>query len=202
MKPSTPEAELRAIYTDCYRDDSYRMGGFRLRHMLASVKTHVDSLGTNRLLTMLDVGCGRGELLESVKKEVPTIHKFRGREIVPDLCYEPTVTLIDSIASMPTDEQFDIVTCADVLEHIPPQDTQEALRRLWECVSSGSGVLILNVAWFPHLWRMSDGTVKELHINCRSYDEWYGLVLQLPCIRSTFRTDFGNRTAQIAVRKA
>lgn len=194
-------AQLRAIYSDCYKDSSYKMGGQRLQHMLQAVKDFVALRGVRvDGYSILDVGCGRGELLEAVFDQVPSMVKFRGREIVPDLTCPPGIELIESVASMRTDEQFDVVTCADVLEHIVPTDTEEALRRLWACVKP-NGTLILNVAWFSHIWRMSDGTAKELHINCRDLTEWMGLVGVLPGIHSWANTSFGNRTGQIVVRK-
>jgi SAM-dependent methyltransferase len=68
--------------------------------------------------SILDVGCGKGYLLERIKKEYPAIG-LAGTDVVG----QPTVSDIDfcpgNITALPfADEAFDTVICTHTIEHI------------------------------------------------------------------------------------
>lgn len=210
--------ELRDTYSQCYANDGYRMGHPRKQKMLAAVQDAINDFRRSpehmvRGLTMADVGCGRGELLQEAR-ELDHFRYTVGFEIVPELCgsfgswkdnvwngYE--VARIESIGKFPRQQnkrtafgEFDIVTCSDVLEHILPEETESALQALWDMTS---GTLILHVAWFSHRWCMPDGTSKELHINLRNAAEWSALVEKITGKRPAVDAD--STTALLVVSR-
>ena len=121
--PAAPEisSEIEK-YSRCYQDSSYRMGKRRLQRM----KKDLDSVETTFSdFSLLDVGAGRGETVEYAKKLgfIAT-----GIEIVPELCGGDI--LEGDIYSLEPDFAF-IVTCYDMIEHLPPENLDKALDSLF-----------------------------------------------------------------------
>ena len=153
----TPE-ESRELYTECYRDKNYRMGAPRFDRMMEEINRvgRYYSFGS-----VIDVGCGRGELILALKDRYPMVG---GCDIVPGLCND-MVHLIEDIANLPYgDKSFDLVICSDVLEHINPEDSIVAMRELHRISRM---CVICHVAWYMSQWRTPDGRHPELHINRR-----------------------------------
>lgn len=165
----------QTIYSECYKDPKYAMGEQRFERVTNAVNDAVlrmHAVGEHEP-SLLDVGCGRGEILRWAH-ESNDFYTVTGEEIVPDLCgvfagYD--VYQRETISK--SDLGADIVVCSDVLEHIQPMETEAALRRLWE---STFYTLIIHVAWFPTERVMEDGTVEQLHINCRNALDWVSLL--------------------------
>lgn len=68
----------------------------------------------------LDVGCGRGD---SLAVAMSLGYFTQGVEVVDYLCVPPTIILVEGAHDMPfEDNKFDVVTCMDVMEHIPEED--------------------------------------------------------------------------------
>jgi hypothetical protein len=116
--------------------------------------------------TLLDVGCGLAEIVDHFKSKLTT----SGADVIDLLCKRDDVTKITGITSLNNwgDNSVDIVVCSDVLEHIEPEETLEALRELWRITKQ---TLVIHVAWHPSIW---NGI--ELHINCKPGLEWRRLV--------------------------
>lgn len=165
----------RQVYSACYSDASYRMGSARKIRMLTAVETCIRNgiAYGGEPYRLLDVGCGRGELLKLMAESGDTRFGWlHGLEIVPELTGQfpgYSVSLIPSIAACEVDGVYDIVLCSDVLEHVDPSETLRSLRKL---VSMCRGALILHVAWFSHVWAMPDGEQVELHINRMTLSRW------------------------------
>jgi ubiquinone/menaquinone biosynthesis C-methylase UbiE len=112
--------EEAAKYTEAYKDPSYRMSDYRLDRI-------TDILASRTGSDLLDVGTGRGETLKAA-------------ENLGYLCMgtETVRYLVDGIrvvyGLLPNldfpDEQFEIVTSFEVLEHLLPVDVIPALREL------------------------------------------------------------------------
>lgn len=142
-------------YRDAYKDPNYRMGT-RRREVL------VDLLRTTGGNTLLDVGCGRGELL--MEAELLGF-KAHGYEVVPGLVVANDVELIDGLHQLPAEARsYDVVVCADVLEHVTEEDS---IRGLHDMVRVAKQHLLLTVAWFPHVHQG-----VELHVNRHPMEWW------------------------------
>lgn len=150
-----------AKYRDAYQNESYRMGPERTRAM-QHVLTQLDVRGA-----LLDVGCGRGELLRMA--EAAGFSPVQGTEVVPELLGE-RVSYAEVHALPFPDGAFDVVCCVDVMEHLDPPDTVPALRELRRVAGRR---LLISAADYPSQW---NGV--ELHVNAKHYDDWRALVTQ------------------------
>ena len=182
------------LYAKCYADRSYKMGKKRKAVVIAAVEAAIDA----NTQSMLDVGCGRGEVLDHFRGRLDG----EGAEVVPDLCHpDPPYHVWDiprgvvDLGHQFHDRSFNIVVCSDVLEHIEPEETEKALEELWRVTGQ---TLILHVAWFSHVYK---GT--ELHINKRDLQEWGGLVLAATgCDEATFKmSEPGSKRALLVARR-
>jgi len=163
-KPTTilDGREPADVYTDCYSSEWYRMGRPRFRRMTRMLKKDLRHLPPQ---LFLDVGCGRGELVQHVQDAG---HHAFGCDIVPALCERDHIDLIDTAAKLPyDDQQFDIVTCNDVLEHLRPEDTWPVCEELLRVTRRR---LLIHVVWTESKWKMPDGKMIDLHTNKR--DDW------------------------------
>lgn len=98
--------------------------------------------------TYLDVGCGPAESLEFAANI--GIHGH-GCEVVQSVCNRDDVDLIPGAhdLSIYRDNQFDILTCNDVLEHILEEDVPSALR---EMSRVSSRAILLGICQEPGPW--------------------------------------------------
>ena len=84
--------------------------------------------------TVLDAGCGTGVLLQAIHEKYPSV-KLTGSEYSEQGLRFARQRLPDSefmtmdLAKQSLDRKFDLITCIDVLEHIP--DDRAALRNLF-----------------------------------------------------------------------
>lgn len=147
-----------AKYAEAYEAPEYRMVQ-ALRERVCELLARVPGG------SLLDVGCGRGEILDDAERM--GFRPVLGAEIVPGLCdgkrvVEQKITDLGlSFRGMET------VTCFDVLEHIPPEDTEAALKAL---AHTAKKRLLLSINHRP------THRPVELHINLRTPGEWYDLI--------------------------
>jgi len=148
------QAEIQK-YREVYaRHDSYRMHDDRLRPVRAALVGLSGSL--------LDVSCGRGELLTAA--EQLGFGPVRGTEAVAALCDGERVVEAQIHALPFAPASFDVVTCVDVLEHLLEDDIVPGLLELQRVTK---GTLLLAAADYRTQW---DGV--ELHPSARPYPEW------------------------------
>jgi len=142
-------------YETCYQDPNYRMGGRRMADAFAAM----DSIRGD---SFLDVGCGRGEMLEKASKlGFSVVH---GVEVVPELIDGERVVR-GTVQNIPfADKSFDVVTFMDVIEHLVPGDEVAACKEL-KRVARNTVLLTANN-------RPSIHKGLDLHINIKTYDEW------------------------------
>lgn len=142
-------------YIAAYRRPDYRMGDRRKRdaqQMLSMVRASGP---------YLDVGCGRGEMLEYARSV--GFYPVRGVEAVPELTGGRVV--FGTVDALPFSHgQFAVASMFDVLEHLLPGDDQAACAELRR-VTVGHILLTANNC-------SSSLSGVELHINRRPYDEW------------------------------
>jgi 2-polyprenyl-3-methyl-5-hydroxy-6-metoxy-1,4-benzoquinol methylase len=153
--PSTPSTEQTAQFYDdmwrfCGHLDAVSPAAFHRRRVLCKLVTQHAASAT----TVLDVGCGMGELLRDVAAVLPNAHIF-GTDVSPQ-------SLVESARRNPGYELFqmdltagdfearyaerlgkyDLVTCSEVLEHIP--EDHVAARNLARLLAPG-GTLVVSV---------------------------------------------------------
>ncbi len=142
-----------AKYVTCYLKSSYRMGRRRVQRAREDIQSIPEGS------TYLDVGCGRGETLEMASQRglIPF-----GVEIVPELC-DGVVVVRSDITDLPFDD-FDYVSCYDVLEHLVTSDVDAALNELFRV--AGKVLFITTNNKRSHIGEL------ELHLT-RKPREWW-----------------------------
>jgi len=156
-----------AKYDQTYLDPNYRMGDARKTDAIQDIQKFFSEHDAGNFLTMLDVGCGRGEMLE-IGREIG-FEKCDGIEVVAYLIDNVDVQY-GEIYSLPiSSNQYDLVTCFDVLEHIHRTDTEAALGEL---IRVASRAVILTANNRPSF--ATNGA--DLHINKMPYPEWDALI--------------------------
>lgn len=160
-----PRKEIERYDTLYRTNPRYRMGDGRRDTMARLLKEEV-------LGSYLDVGCGRGEML-------PIAHALGFLEVCGTDAAESVVYGDENDAhelkiccmawEQPfADEDFDVVSCVDVLEHLPEQFVRATVV---ECARVCHRRLLLTAASKPDIW---DGV--DLHISARPVAAWDALV--------------------------
>ena len=148
------ETEL-AKYDQLYRKvDRYRMSDKRFSEATGTVKHWAGG-------SILDVSCGRGEMLEHYRKRFRLV---TGTETTSHLCDGVSVYQAMGHCLPFVDKQFDYATCWDVIEHLVPGDEQLMWDEMERVASRGVAFSINNRMNNP---RLSMG--HSLHINIHTY---------------------------------
>lgn len=150
-------------YVRAYRSSGYGMGRSRMMDAMADLNQLADPLDPG---SYLDVGCGRGEMLAQAR--ALSFNPVQGTEVVPGLIDGVHVVWAEGHELPFSDDEFDVVTMLDVIEHLIPGDDELTCREL------------LRVARRCILLTANNKTSQkaigeELHINRRPYEEWDGL---------------------------
>jgi ubiquinone/menaquinone biosynthesis C-methylase UbiE len=152
----------RKKYIDTYKISAYKMGDKRKHHAVSILKTWPPS-------SYLDVGCGRGEMLDEANNL--GFSRSVGVEIVPELIQAREDVMAGDGANLPfVDREIDYVSMLDVVEHIPDEDIYDVFRELGR-VSNIK--ILLCIANFRSVMRG-----VELHINIKSYKEWNDILIR------------------------
>src|SRR5438132_11092624 len=92
---------------------------------------------------LLDVGCNVGELLSAVAAAHPRV-RLAGCDVNAAALGQvrtelPAAEVREAGAALLpfADERFDVVTCIEVLEHVPPVQWGRALREMWRVLGPG-----------------------------------------------------------------
>lgn len=143
-----------AKYRKLYRDHpGYRMSPARMLELKYRL------MGVDDCATWLDVGCGRGETVELAKGFVI----WNGCDAVPQEDHIKECVLPDLPYG---DDSYHLVTCLDVLEHLPEEDWEETVRNLGRVTKKRLWLAISNE---PDSWGKVIDT--ELHITRLPYPE-------------------------------
>lgn len=106
---------------------------------------------------ILDIGCGTGEMLEMLTRFGDVV-ALDASEAAVTYCrgrFGDTVKVTRGLVpdDLPVDEQFDLVSAFDVIEHI--DDDVGALKALRD-ITAPAGTIIVTVPAFPSLWSVHD----------------------------------------------
>jgi SAM-dependent methyltransferase len=118
-------------------------------------------------IRVLDFGCGKAMHLYRPYLNGKTIHQAMAGKIQSYYCYDPGYA---KYAKPPhKDEKFDVVICADVMEHIPEEFVDDALKQMrrW-CEPDGIG--LFSISGRPAFKSFGDG--ENLHITMKPLDWW------------------------------
>lgn len=116
-------------YEKAYKNPKYEMRKWRRDRL----EDYFISIKDRGYVSMLDVGCGRGQALDIAKKHgFVSVH---GVEVVL-AGTRGDITLIDGAHCLPfEDGAYQLVICTDVLEHILEEDVQPVLREMFRVAS-------------------------------------------------------------------
>ena len=131
-----------------------------------------DIINKNQITTMLDYGCGKGFFYDNpfeVKGlKVNSLRDYWDTKIdLYDPCYEKN-SIIDE------NKIYDLVISIDVLEHIPSQDINWVLEKIF---SKAKKYVFINVACYSAFALLPNG--KNAHINVNDQHWWAEKILKL-----------------------
>jgi SAM-dependent methyltransferase len=144
---------------------------FNPRHKIAGYLREIRRLRPTG--TLLDVGCAFGRLLRAASEsyaceglDISAYALARARRAVPDIPLHHS-----SIEAFRPARTYDVVTCFDVLEHVP--DLDEALARLRAAIAPG-GILALAVPVYdsPPGWLFGVIDRDPTHLHRFGRDGW------------------------------
>lgn len=124
----------------------------------------------NKIRSMLDYGCGKGFYYSNPSNsnglEIKSLKDFWNIDIdLYDPCFEKNSFLDEN-------KKYDLVTCIDVLEHIPSIDIEWVLERL---INKANKYVFINVACHPAIALLPNG--KNAHINVNRPEWWHHKIL-------------------------
>lgn len=129
---------------------------------------------------VLDVGCGRASLSRIFSRYTGFDFTLAGAPAKrpPGMFYEAHLTGPQAFTNRPEimGERYDAVVCNDVMEHVPPEDVEEALLNIGKLNASR---FLFSICCRPSNWKDEHG---GLHLTIKK-PEWWQARLAL-CIKS------------------
>ncbi len=178
--PSKEYLENINFYKKMHRDGHYIVDG-RKREAVEtydgkSTTTYAliikEIINKNKISTMLDYGCGKGSFYNKEfilnNKKINSLKDLWSIDIdLFDPCYEEH-------SSINEDKYYDMTICIDVLEHIPSQDIDWVLYKIFNKTKK---YVFMNVACYPAIALLPNG--KNAHININNPQWWHKKILQI-----------------------
>lgn len=140
-------------------------------------------ISKNQPRHMVDFGFGAGELLEDVAKTA-SVHRLSGvdpseslrQELVSRNSHAPFHKVESSLESF-DDAAIDLITCFNVLHHIPPSQRALIARQMVEKLSPGGSILI---------WEHNPVNPGTQLVVCRCEYDHDAILLRMGEVRSLF----------------
>ena len=167
-KPSAEYTELIEEYKKLHKDPTIFPG-----KSITKYAHHIRSIiQDNKCKTLLDYGCGKGELYEEEDKSKlgKPLHKFWKIYNKDYTLYDPG---LEKFSKWPTG-MYDMVICVDVMEHLPTQDLRWIIDSI---ISFAHKAVFLNIACYEALKKFPNG--KNVHITVQEPEWWIDLVHEI-----------------------
>jgi 2-polyprenyl-3-methyl-5-hydroxy-6-metoxy-1,4-benzoquinol methylase len=106
----------------------------------------VGTLSGESFASVLDVGCGNGELLSVLRGAFPAVSVFAGIDLSPDQVARNKARLTDmnfvamDVQKGALNATYDLVVCCEVIEHL--DDPRAAVKNLARMVAPGGRLLV------------------------------------------------------------
>jgi hypothetical protein len=127
---------------------------------LAEYKHNIfEIIKNNNVKTILDYGCGKAKFHSILFNNRKVPGSPMGINITP---YDPAVT---QFSSKPTN-QYDLVLCIDVMEHVQEDKVNEVLKDIF----SYSNKVFLTITCYPAMQTLPNG--KNAHYTIKEPDWW------------------------------
>lgn len=147
------------IITDEYAKQLQEMHGRKIIGFgVDPPKKLVEIIQTNNISSILDYGCGEGNMISKIKEMFPNIEMFG---------YDPG---IEHYSTIP--EKTDLVYSADVLEHFEPTLIDEGLKKIFNIAN----IHYHNIACHPAKKTLPDG--RNCHLIVEQPDWWLKKIKQ------------------------
>lgn len=165
----------REKYQKSYTDHNYKMGLSRMRSAEKCIR-HI--MSKEIIQSHLDVSTGRGEIVDYMRSK--NIHSM-GTDIVDSLLV-PSKVIFAWSNSLPFEEdEFDLITCLDAMEHYLPEQTEEIVTELCRVAKKYVYFAISNLP--------SHHMGENLHINIKSYEKWFELLSKYGEVEWIYKKD-------------
>ena len=148
------KAKIAEYYTRKHATDlKFSRGTALLKHIPEIVQIYRE----HHCKSILDYGCGKAvwwfsEFFKPVFNSEPKVR-----------LYDPYVPEYSKLEG----GTYDMVICTDVMEHIPEDEVQDVINKLFELTTR---VLFVNISTVPARKRFPDGT--NIHITIKTEKEW------------------------------
>lgn len=154
-------------------DEAWKTGKYKPLNGLINVQCLYRTYFFRGYKNLLDVGCGTGVAVR-YHREVGGIEAFGidfAKSAIPtwhELGAEKWCSVASAEDIPYKDNQFDMVTCTDMLEHVPEEHVPRVLREMYRV---GRGDFLFMICLVPALIKMpTDGS--EPHV-CLKSPEWW-----------------------------
>jgi len=162
-------------YDLAYKDPNYRMGVAR-RNSAEKCISWV--LGKTNITSHLDTSAGRGEIVDFMRsKGIDSV----GTDIVDDLLIPNKIIFAWSNDLPFEDKSFDFLTNLDAMEHYLPEQTEEIIEEFCRVTKKYIYFAISNLNSFHK--------GNDLHINKKSYEEWFNLLSNYGSVEWLYKRD-------------
>jgi SAM-dependent methyltransferase len=151
-----------------YRSDKLFDGSNFVDKLLPRFMMVLENDFRDRAPRVLDYGCGKAEhMYKETRLAAPLLEYLHpSHHLQTYWCYDPGFA---RYAQKPPKQSFDIVICADVMEHVPEEAVQKTLEEIGSMIS-GKGYILFTISCRPAVKHFADG--ENLHCTVREPDWW------------------------------
>ncbi|AMQ65970.1 methyltransferase [Stenotrophomonas phage vB_SmaS-DLP_6] len=116
---------------------------------------------------LLDYGCGKAKHLYQPHLEKKTFHQYFGGKVQEYYCYDPGNKKFEKPPVQTA--KFDVVICADVMEHVLESDVDQTLLEISNWLAP-DGIAMFSISGDVAKKKFADGT--NLHVCVKDFQWW------------------------------